>query len=123
MDTLATSIAWVSRLITEVAITSASPAVSSGISEANSAPPNTTSRMISAAITPTATDSPGPALSWLEIAFPPRETCIDGPSADSAAWTRFRASASVTFEGTLSHVTLANATVPSWLICAAPAAL
>ena len=51
--TLATSKAWLSRPMTEVAITRARAAASSGIRADKTAPPKTMSRMTRAASTPT----------------------------------------------------------------------
>ena len=76
---------WLSSPISDTPIPSASSAVTSGSSEASSAPPKTISSTASAAVMPTPTDRPRPARSELVMAGPPSETCTSGPSAVSAA--------------------------------------
>jgi hypothetical protein len=108
-------------VIAEAPITSASAAPASGVSAARNAPPNTISRMISAAMTPTTTEGPGLARSEFVIEAPPRDTCTLGPSAVCAAAIRACVSAAVTSAGGRSQVTRAKATVPLRLTCVAPA--
>ena len=123
LETLAMSNAWESRPMSEVAVTSARPAVARGSSEDSSAPPKTSSRMTSAAATATTTDIPMLGRSEVSMDWPPREMCTSGPSADSAAAISLPASAVVTWVEGLSQVTRAKAMVPSRLIGAAPAAV
>ena len=58
--------------------------MTSGSSEASSAPPNTISRMASAASDADPDGLPRPVRSELVMDGPPRETWTSGPSADLA---------------------------------------
>jgi hypothetical protein len=121
VDTLEMLIAWLSRPMSEFPRMSAKPAPARGSSEASTAPPKMTSRMTSAASTPTATVKPGLGRSELVMDWPLREICTVVLSADSAALIRLLASAVVTWLACLSQMTTAKATVPSRLISPPPA--
>ena len=93
------------------------------MSDAARAPPKTSNKIKRAATTPTRTELPGLGRSQLLMAGPPNETCTSGPSADSAVWTSWPASAVVIDDVCLLQVTVAKATVPSRLIWDAPLGL